>query len=45
MIAPLVTGLIVQQSGSCFPAFVVAVVVRPAAIPVYGLMVKGTSHV
>jgi nitrate/nitrite transporter NarK len=39
--APLATGLIVQQTGSYFPAFVVAVVVLLAAIPVYWLMVKG----
>ncbi|MGA2148998.1 MAG: MFS transporter, partial [Bryobacteraceae bacterium] len=45
VIAPLATGLIVEQTGSYFPAFVVAVVVLIAAIPVYWLMVKGRNHV
>ncbi len=45
VVAPLATGLIIAQTGSYFPAFVVAVVVLLAAIPVYWLMVKGPSHV
>lgn len=39
VVAPLATGLIVQQTGY-FPAFVVAVAVLLAAIPVYWLMVS-----
>jgi MFS family permease len=39
--APLATGLIIARTGSYFPAFVVAVVVLLAAIPIYWLMVKG----
>jgi len=38
--APLATGLIIARTGSYFPAFVVAVVVLLAAIPIYWLMVK-----
>jgi MFS family permease len=38
--APLVTGLIIAQTGSYFPAFVVAVVILLAAIPIYWLMVR-----
>jgi len=43
--APLTTGLIIQRTGSYFPAFVVGVVVLLAATPVYWLMVKGPRHV
>jgi ACS family D-galactonate transporter-like MFS transporter len=43
VIAPLVTGLIVEQTGSFFPAFVVAVVLLLAVIPLYWLMVKDTK--
>ena len=39
--APLVTGMIIEKTGSYYPAFVVAVVVLLAAIPIYWLMVKG----
>jgi len=38
--APLVTGLIIAQTGSYFPAFVVGVVLLLAAVPFYWLMVK-----
>ncbi|MGA2116334.1 MAG: MFS transporter [Bryobacteraceae bacterium] len=45
VIAPLATGLIVEQTGSYLPAFAVAVVVLLAAIPVYWLMVTGPDRV
>lgn len=38
--APLVTGMIIANTGSYFPAFVVAVVLLIAVIPIYWLMVK-----
>ena len=38
--APLVTGLIIERTGSYFPAFVVAVVMLLAALPLYWLMVR-----
>jgi ACS family D-galactonate transporter-like MFS transporter len=44
VIAPLVTGLIIAQTGSYFPAFVVAVVALLSAIPVYWLMVKSPDQ-
>lgn len=37
--APLITGLIIAQTASYFPAFVVAVVVLLSAIPIYWVMV------
>lgn len=40
VVAPLVTGLIIQRTGSYFPAFVVAVVVLMAVLPVYWAMVR-----
>jgi len=43
-VAPLTTGLIIARTGSYVPAFVVAVVVLLAAIPIYWLMVKGPDH-
>jgi len=43
--APLATGFIIAQTGSYFPAFVVAVVVLLAAIPIYWLMVKSPVEV
>lgn len=42
--APLATGLIIARTGSYFPAFVVAVIVLLAAIPLYWLMVKPSPH-
>ncbi len=41
IVAPIATGLIVQQTGSYFPAFVAAVVVLLAVVPVYWVMVRG----
>jgi predicted MFS family arabinose efflux permease len=38
--APIITGLIVERTGSYFPAFVVAVAVLIAAIPLYWTMVR-----
>ena len=38
--APLITGLIVDRTGSFFPAFVIAVAVLLAVLPVCWLMVK-----
>jgi MFS family permease len=40
VLAPLITGLIVERTGSYFPAFVVAVAVLIAAVPVYWTMVR-----
>jgi MFS transporter, ACS family, D-galactonate transporter len=40
VVAPIATGLIIESTGSYFPAFVLAVVVLLAAIPIYWLMVK-----
>jgi MFS family permease len=40
VVAPLVTGLIIAQTGSYFPAFVVAVAILLAVLPAYWLMVK-----
>jgi MFS transporter, ACS family, D-galactonate transporter len=45
VVAPLVTGLIVQRTGSYFPAFVVAVAVIIAAVPVYWSMVRDEQNV
>jgi ACS family D-galactonate transporter-like MFS transporter len=44
VVAPIVTGLIVARTGSYLPAFVVAIVVLLAAIPIYWLMVKGPDR-
>jgi predicted MFS family arabinose efflux permease len=38
--APLVTGVIVERSGSYFPAFVVAVAVLLAVLPLYWFVVR-----
>jgi len=38
--APLITGLIIDRTGSYFPAFVVAVAALLAVLPVYWRMVK-----
>jgi len=40
VVAPLVTGVIIAQTGSYFPAFVVAVAILLAVLPAYWLMVK-----
>jgi len=39
-IAPIVTGMIIEQTGSYLPAFILAVIVLLLAIPIYWLMVK-----
>jgi ACS family D-galactonate transporter-like MFS transporter len=44
VVAPIVTGLIVARTGSYLPAFVVAIAVLLAAIPIYWLMVKGPDR-
>jgi len=41
--APLVTGLIIDRTGSYFPAFVVAVVALLAVLPIYWFMVKAPA--
>ncbi len=41
VVAPLVTGQIVERTGSYMPAFVAAVAVLLTAIPVYWAMVRG----
>jgi len=38
--APIITGIIVQQTGSYFPAFVVAVAVLVAVLPLYWFVVR-----
>jgi MFS family permease len=40
VLAPLITGIIVERTGSYLPAFVVAVAVLIAAVPVYWTMVR-----
>jgi len=40
VLAPLITGVIVERTGSYLPAFVVAVVVLIAAVPLYWTMVR-----
>jgi nitrate/nitrite transporter NarK len=40
VLAPIVTGLILERTGSYFPAFVVAVAVLLAVLPVYWVMVR-----
>jgi MFS transporter, ACS family, D-galactonate transporter len=43
VVAPFATGIIVEQTGSYFPAFVAAVAVLLVAIPVYWSMVRQPS--
>jgi MFS family permease len=40
IVAPIVTGLIIARTGSYYPAFVVAVIVLLAALPIYWTMVR-----
>ena len=40
VVAPIATGYIIEATGSYVPAFILAVVVLLAAIPIYWLMVK-----
>jgi MFS transporter, ACS family, D-galactonate transporter len=40
VVAPIVTGMIVQRTDSYFPAFVVAVVILLAVLPLYWLMIS-----
>ena len=40
VVAPIATGVIIEMTGSYMPAFILAVVVLLAAIPIYWLMVK-----
>jgi MFS transporter, ACS family, D-galactonate transporter len=44
VLAPIITGQIVERTGSYFPAFVVAVVVLLTTIPVYWVMVGGVAR-
>ena len=44
VVAPIATGQIVERTGSYFPAFVAAVVVLLAAIPVYWVMVRAEGR-
>jgi len=39
VVAPIVTGLLIQKTGSYYPGFVVAVVVLLLALPAYWWMV------
>jgi ACS family hexuronate transporter-like MFS transporter len=41
--APLVTGFIIEGTGSYFPAFVVAVAALLAVLPIYWLMVRAPA--
>lgn len=41
--APIVTGIIIDRTGSYFPAFVVAVAALIVVLPLYWLMVKDTT--
>ena len=43
ILAPIITGVIIQRTGSYFPAFVVAVAVLLAVLPAYWLMVRTSS--
>ena len=43
ILAPLITGVIIQRTGSYFPAFVVAVAVLLAVLPAYWLMVRASA--
>ena len=42
--APIVTGVLIERTGSYFPAFVVAVVVLLLGLPFYWWMVGETKH-
>ncbi len=44
IVAPIVTGIIIGKTGSYYPAFVVAVCVLLAALPVYWTMVREESN-
>lgn len=40
VIAPLATGILIERYGSYFPAFVVAVAVLLAVLPLYWLVMQ-----
>jgi MFS family permease len=42
--APIVTGVLIERTGSYFPAFVVAVVILLLGLPLYWWMVGETKH-
>jgi len=42
--APLVTGILLQRTGSYFPGFLVAVIILHLALPAYWLIVGDTRH-
>ena len=42
--APVITGLLIQRTGSYYPGFVVAVVILLLALPAYWWMVGETRH-
>jgi MFS-type transporter involved in bile tolerance (Atg22 family) len=44
VVAPVVTGLLIQRTGSYYPGFVVAVVMLHLALPAYWWMVGETKH-
>ncbi len=44
VVAPIATGVIIEMTGSYTPAFVLAVVMLLAAIPIYWLMVKNPEN-
>ena len=44
VIAPIVTGVLIERTGSYFPGFVVAVVVLLLGLPLYLWMVGETKH-
>ena len=44
VVAPIVTGLLLERTGSFYPGFVVAVVVLHLALPAYWFMVGESNH-
>jgi MFS family permease len=44
VVAPIVTGLLIERTGSFYPGFVVAVVVLHLALPAYWFLVGESSH-
>ena len=44
VVAPIVTGLLIQRTGSFYPGFVVAVVVLHLALPAYWFMVGESNR-
>jgi dipeptide/tripeptide permease len=45
VLAPVITGLLIERTGSYYPGFVVAVVVLFLALPAYWWMVGDTKPI